>query len=552
MSEILIPIAAGSIFALLGLAILVDAVRSFVQQLLFRNRAQHVSGRVIDVQRTGSKFQPLIEYMSSEGTKRFRSPSSSNRRWNVGDEVTVAYDPENRKDARLLEGLVDTGSFFAGVLGGGLGLGLVPIVGGIQRPAESKKEEVVKRFITAAESGDINTVRQMLTKQPDLVNATVTNAWTGPHWGRASKGGFRVLDRPLHAAARGLQPDVAELLLDRGVDANATILRGVTALHVVGEKTEYDDAASAKRVKIIQLLLARGAKVNAQSRELVTPLHRNVRDPKAVELLLAHGANVNARNESGETPLLEAAAIPSEDPHAVELLLDHGADIRDRDREGNTPLMRATTNLPVLELLLKRGASVRVRNTAGETPLHEYASNGGGVPSLRALEELALLCSSGLRPDVRDPAGKTSLDLARDRLTTETHSGRIKGAREVIQFLLPGGPCDRLARTSSPASKEQREFIAAEFLCADGEAKGCATLGWDYDTGSGVQVNKSRAAELYKQACDAGAMWTCFNLAVLYANGEGVAENRAMSMALYRKACDGGDADACRKLEKSR
>ncbi|HSP14701.1 MAG TPA: ankyrin repeat domain-containing protein [Thermoanaerobaculia bacterium] len=435
-----------------------------------------------------------------------------------------------------------------------LGGGAIGIEVGIHRPAEEAKQEVAKRFIAAAGRGDIETVRRMLANQPDLVNVTEVNL---PPIGqrvplRRPIGAYgQIVNRPLQAAAEGLHADVVELLLDRGADVNATLANRVTALHAAGNKiTVNADAASAMRSKVIELLIGRGANVNARKRTLQTPLHENVHDQKAVELLLAHGADVNARDDIEETPLLRAAAIPWIDAGVVRVLLDHGADIRARDHDGDTAFVNASINLEVLELLLSRGAAPKEANNAGDTALHRFAELGGSA-ELHALDPAAFLCSAGLRPDVRDRAGKTPADILNDRIAGESDSSRIVWLRRTARFLSAGGPCDQLARSSRPPSKEQRDVTVAEFACTNGDTEGCAKLAWSYDTGTGVPVNRSRAAQLYGPVCDAGTAWACFNLALLYAAGDGVSKDETLAMAFYRKACDRGDADACLKVRST-
>jgi len=70
-----------------------------------------------------------------------------------------------------------------------------------------------------------------------------------------------------------------------------------------------------------ELLLARGAQVDARDRNGQTPLHLAAQDnygtplflqardgyQKVVELLLAHGADMNAKDDKGKTPLALAA-----------------------------------------------------------------------------------------------------------------------------------------------------------------------------------------------------------------------------------------------------
>jgi ankyrin repeat protein len=87
-----------------------------------------------------------------------------------------------------------------------------------------------------------------------------------------------------------------------------------------------------------------------------------------VRVLLEHGAKLDARNATGGTPLHDAALAGQ--TAVVELLLDKGAAINAKDTEGGeTPLHRAASwnrGLTV-ELLLNRGADRTIRNKAGKT-----------------------------------------------------------------------------------------------------------------------------------------------------------------------------------------
>ena len=76
-----------------------------------------------------------------------------------------------------------------------------------------------------------------------------------------------------------------------------------------------------------------------------------------MEVLLAKGAQVNARNAHGWTPLHVAAA--GGDPAVIALLLQHGADVHAQSHIGTTPLDNATTRggrKAVIDLLLAHGA----------------------------------------------------------------------------------------------------------------------------------------------------------------------------------------------------
>jgi uncharacterized protein len=80
-------------------------------------------------------------------------------------------------------------------------------------------------------------------------------------------------------------------------------------------------------------------------------------DVVQMEVLLAKGAEVNARNAHGWTPLHVAAA--GGDPAVIALLLQHGADVHAQSHIGTTPLDNATTRggrKAVIDLLLAHGA----------------------------------------------------------------------------------------------------------------------------------------------------------------------------------------------------
>jgi hypothetical protein len=295
---------------------------------------------------------------------------------------------------------------------------------------------------------------------------------------------------------------------------------------------------------------------------------------------------VNARDASGKTPLHYAAASPWDSTAAATRLLDHHAAVNAVDNSGVTPLLDATAKPSFLELLLSRGARANAADDKGSTALHRLADSP--FNSLRDVQAMALLCAAGLRSDVRDRMGNTALGIARRQLAAETDQVWLPGRRRIVQFLSPHGPCERLATSSPPASKEQREFLVAEIACSENDTDGCASLGWHYANGQGVAVNNARAsdlygkacnqgskwacgslgalyaegkgvpedfaraAQLYRTACDGGEMWACFNLAKLYATGYGVAKDAKMSKAWFRRACDGGDSDACENVTKKK
>ncbi len=133
---------------------------------------------------------------------------------------------------------------------------------------------------------------------------------------------------------RACRPDVSSnevhrvtVLLDYGAGLDDRGRYGLTALHY---------AVRGGKLPLIQLLLKRGANVDALDENGVTPLlhltkTRSKADPIPVmELLAAGGADLDARDENDGTLLMYFARKGKAD--AVQWLLAHGADSNARTR----------------------------------------------------------------------------------------------------------------------------------------------------------------------------------------------------------------------------
>jgi ankyrin repeat protein len=93
------------------------------------------------------------------------------------------------------------------------------------------------------------------------------------------------------------------------------------------------------------MLLDHGAKVNARNSYGSTPLHDAALSGQRqiVEMLLERGAEIDARDQdSGATPLYNAASWGKLD--VVRLLMEKGADINVRTKVGKTPVAAAEEN----------------------------------------------------------------------------------------------------------------------------------------------------------------------------------------------------------------
>jgi ankyrin repeat protein len=205
------------------------------------------------------------------------------------------------------------------------------------------------------------------------------------------------------AATRGQIERVRRLLeTDPGLVHAKNPFRKQTPLHL---------AAANGRLKVAELLLAKGARVDTLDSQQMQPLHSAAYGghPELIELLLQQGANIEAVDISGSTPLFHAAS--GGNVKAVQTLLDKGAKVTVINGHGETPLHWAASrdHGAVVELLLDKGVSREAASKLGRTALHDAAWDG------QAKAVTALLARNAA-VNARDKDGSTPLHLAaRDR-----------------------------------------------------------------------------------------------------------------------------------------
>jgi len=194
-----------------------------------------------------------------------------------------------------------------------------------------------QQFLDAVRAGDLEALRKAARKAPALLNAHDANGVSavmlGMYHGHADAS--RLMAEmgaeigPFEACVLG-QADRLKAMLaaDRDLIGRYTP-DGFTLLHL---------AAFFGQPEVAEMLLAAGADANAEARNKmrVRPLHSAAAaDQTQIALvLIAHGAEVNARQEGGFTPLHAAAQNGNLD--LVRALLDHGADPSVRTDDGKT------------------------------------------------------------------------------------------------------------------------------------------------------------------------------------------------------------------------
>ncbi len=143
-------------------------------------------------------------------------------------------------------------------------------------------------------------VTEILKIDESLVHQVISNEFT-----------------PLHFATKNGHREICELLLARGANVNAANKDGITPLHIAA----YNDHRET-----CEFLLERGANINAANKDGFTPLHIAAQNGhrETCKLLLTKGANINAANKYRGTPLYIAAQNDMRE--TCKLLLAFGAD----------------------------------------------------------------------------------------------------------------------------------------------------------------------------------------------------------------------------------
>lgn len=258
-----------------------------------------------------------------------------------------------------------------------------------------------------------------------------------------------VLSASLHWAVTANQVAMAKYLLDEGANIEGTDQDG-----------HFTPLMETMMLEMVELLISRGANVNAVNKFNYTPLNKAVSNfikpdnkekdcVKILNLLLDKGANLDVQDGNGTTALMWAV----QKLVSTKILLDRGANVNIQSKTGETALMFAAKGgflkkilfIPVIgpykdaaKLLISKGADVNLQETNGKTALMHAAGalNCTGNDYDSYTEMVELLIGNGAKIDAEDKDKNTALYWAQRYNRTKTAELLLaKGANPARKYV---------------------------------------------------------------------------------------------------------------------
>lgn len=277
---------------------------------------------------------------------------------------------------------------------------------------------------TAAHTGDIARVRQLLAEDPSMANRV------GDHGGYYLGAGT-----PLQNAAATGRMEIVQLLLEHGADPN------LPEEHIAPRGRGLYSAVYSGHYEIARLLLEKGANPNqpVESSADALSIAMMNKDQKMVDLLRSYGASREVGLQAYANDLEAAETVFAANP----AMADNPEALCNAAGNGNLEFVRlmlkyrpdlprrvscmGTTN-EITELLFAHGMNPSHPNWLLITPLHQCAREG-------KLEEAALFIDHGADLTARDE------DICSTPLGWAAKFGQVR----MVEFLLSRG-----ARPSLP------------------------------------------------------------------------------------------------------
>jgi ankyrin repeat protein len=291
----------------------------------------------------------------------------------------------------------------------------------------------------AALKGDLERVRRLIDRDPDLLNQN-----SGTRTGYGGNG------TPLANAASGGHMDIVKFLLNRGADPN------VSLEHMAPHGAPLYKAVTNDDYEMAKLLLEHGAHPNQPMESSADTVWIAIRDRnvRILELLASHGAEWDIPSDLGllltynriaktglkrpmkilayyndlatATPLLEADPSLADDAEALTYAAERGHEkfvrLLLRHSPGTAKRVLVAKPRAMAELLFAHGMDPNRPNWMRSTPLHHFASHGD-------IENAAFYIDHGADLEAEDGEWR-STPLAR---------AAEQGHKRMVEYLLRRG-----------------------------------------------------------------------------------------------------------------
>uniref|UniRef100_A0A8C3LZ42 Ankyrin repeat domain 27 n=1 Tax=Chrysolophus pictus TaxID=9089 RepID=A0A8C3LZ42_CHRPC len=329
----------------------------------------------------------------------------------------------------------------------------------------SGNQEEVERLLSQGDS-DKDTVQKMChplcycDKCEKLVSGKLNDPSIVTAFSRDDRG-----YTPLHIAAICGQTSLVDLLVAKGAIVNATDYHGSTPLHLACQKGYQN---------VTLLLLHYKASTDVQDNNGNTPLHLactygHEDCVKALVYYDVHSCRLDIGNEKGDTPLHIAARWGYQG--IIEVLLQNGANPNTQNRMKETSLQCAL-NSKILSLMELNYLTFERGQSASESPLRspqhstETFSRGSSVSSLSS-------ASTDVRQDevknsykevrLRVPASGLGVNVSNQDGFTPLHMAALHGHSDLVSLLLKHG--------ASISAKNAEHAVPLHLACQKGHSQ---------------------------------------------------------------------------------
>ncbi|OPX97572.1 MAG: Ankyrin repeats (3 copies) [Syntrophorhabdus sp. PtaB.Bin006] len=235
--------------------------------------------------------------------------------------------------------------------------------------------------------------------------------------------------------------DEISQLVSAGFDVNMHDPGGRTALTYVTANAQNETFA----VKVAELLVLKGAKMNTEDSFCRTPIIYAIEDDRRAltAYLLDNGADPTLQSRAYNTPIIFVPFVRQR-PALASMIIAKCRDVNIRDFLGNTPLSWASRfgYLDSVRLLLQAGAHVNNRSIHDKTPLMEAAEKG-------QYDVAELLVEKGADVNIQTKKGWSALMWASEKGYTKIVSMLIEAKADLFARNAKGERALTIARTNN-------------------------------------------------------------------------------------------------------